>query len=183
MRLFISLPLTKETRDFIGKNSNHLISNMGNEVRLIPDYKWHFTLVFLGNQPEDTFPLEKIIRETAEEFKNPEVKLKKIISAPPGKKPRMVWLVPDNESNKRIAEIKNKLVKELKKEKIEWKEEHRPFNGHITLAKFKPVLINNLPKIEKEINFTYQPSSIHLMSSTLKPTGAEYKTIFKSPFN
>jgi 2'-5' RNA ligase len=183
MRLFISLPLTKEARDFIGKNSNHLISNMGNEARLIPDYKWHFTLVFLGNQPEDIFPLEKIIKETAEEFKSPEVKLKKIISAPPGKKPRMVWLVPDNKSNERIAKIKNKLVKKLKEEKVEWKEEYRPFNGHITLAKFKPLSINKPLKIEKEINFTYQPPSIHLMKSTLKPAGAEYETIFESPFN
>lgn len=182
MRLFIALPLTKEARDFVGKNSKHLFSELGDRAKFIPDYKWHFTLVFLGSQPEDVQPLERAIEEAREEVEKPEIRLSKITYAPPGRKPRMVWLVPDKESNERMAEMKKKLVERLKKENVEWREDKRPFNGHINMAKFEPTFIDELPEIEKKIDFSYKPPSLELIKSTLKPTGAEYETIFKSPF-
>ncbi len=182
MRLFIALPLTKEARDFVGDNSKHLFSKLGDKAKFIPDYKWHFTLVFLGSQPEDTQPLERAIEKTAKEMERPEIRLEKVIYAPPRRKLRMVWLVSDEKSNERMAEINKKLVENLKKEGVEWREDKRPFNGHINLAKFEPTFIDELPEIESRVDFSYKPPSIELMKSTLKPTGAEYETIFEIPF-
>jgi 2'-5' RNA ligase len=183
MRLFIAISLSKKALESVSGKLKEIIPLFGNEVKFTPDYKWHFTLVFLGQQEKEAVDLiKKAIKETVGEFEIPKVTFGKITYGPPGKNPRMIWLGLAEETNVVLAEIKKKLVKNLADENVNWKHDERPYKGHITLARFEPAFIDNLPDIEKELDFSFQPSSIELIKSVLKPTGAEYETIFREDF-
>ena len=183
MRLFIAISLSKKALELVSGKLKEIIPQFGNEVKFTPDYKWHFTLVFLGQQEKEAVDLiKKAIKETVGEFETPKVKFGKITYGPPGKNPRMIWLRLTERTNTVLAEIKKKLVKNLADEDVNWKHNKRPYMGHVTLARFEPTLIDDLPDIEKELDFSFQPSSIELIKSVLKSTGAEYETIFREDF-
>jgi len=162
----------------------YLIENLkpsfDSNFRWPPSKNWHLTLVFLGNQSDEAIiPILESIKETAKNFSAPVIEFEKIIYGPPNKPPRMIWLTGSKETSKIIGEIKNNLENSLVDGGVRFRIENRPFNSHLTLARFQFIPKNfQLPNSlipQLPINFTAE--SIDLMESRLKRTGAEYEVL------
>lgn len=98
----------------------------------------------------------------------------------------MIWLTGTKQTSKILGEIKDKLEDELVKNGVRFKRDKRPFNGHLTLARFQFNFgKSNLPKLDniKEVglpdieNLSFTAKSLDLMESRLKRTGAEYEIL------
>lgn len=183
MRLFISVPLTDETRDYLRQElapvkQKFRISETLNLVKWVPEENWHFTLIFLGEQEEMDMDKIKTALKTFNVVNSTTlnvVHLEKITYGPVGKRPRMVWVTTDKETSKRFEGIKSKLEKALEEQGLKWRKDNRPFNGHITVARIKDT--RGLPEIKKALDFEYQAPSINLMTSTLGGSQAKYECI------
>lgn len=183
MRLFISVPLTDETRDYLRQElapvkQKFRISETLNLVKWVPEENWHFTLIFLGEQEEMDMDKIKTALKTFNVVNSTTlnvVHLEKITYGPVGKRPRMVWVTTDKETSKRFEEIKSKLENALEEQGLKWRKDNRPFNGHITVARIKDT--RGLPEIKKALDFEYQAPSINLMTSTLGGSQAKYECI------
>ena len=111
------------------------------------------------------------------------LKFKKICYGPSHKiPPRLIWL--EIEENAELLKLAQELKKEMTKTGVVTKMENRDFSPHITLGRIKvwqwrKIEPEERPDIEKEIKLEFQVSSVEIMESVLKRTGAEY-TILKS---
>jgi 2'-5' RNA ligase len=217
-RLFIAINLPDGIKNTIEKFvSNFKISvnqrshqrESAAEMRFLPKENWHLTLVFLGYQPDEAIsPILESIKETAKNFPSPAIEFEKIIWAPPGKTPRMIWLCGTKETSKALGEIKKYLDDSLIKNGVGFQKENRLFNTHLTLARFHQTRINadsyadkrgcisaRLPapersdggQVNQHINqrqsaLAFYANSIDLMESHLKRTGAEYEILSKMDF-
>lgn len=194
-RLFVAINLPKEINQKINDIIHDLMAAAGNkDLRWIPTENLHLTISFLGLQPDEAIDkILKSIKETAEEFKCPEIEFEKIILAPSGKKPRMVWLAGSKESSEIINRIKDKLEDSLIDEGVRFRQELRAYNAHINLARFRNIderTLNALKtgiglpagglKIESAIRF--KARSIDLMESESGRSGARYTILSSALF-
>lgn len=205
-RLFIAINLPEEVKqkikEFVGKiqplldDSTSLTT--GGEIRFLKPETWHITITFLGYQPDDTIPAitesMKIIAQN--NFDNLRIDFDKISFGPPGKRPRMIWLIGTNETSKNLALIKNKLEDELVKNGVRFEREKRGLgSAHVTLARFQATRINtDIKRIDADIisvnqrihqresALSFQAQSLDLMESHLKRTGAEYEICSRVDF-
>jgi len=146
-------------------------------VRWTKEESLHLTLVFIGYASDDQIlEICRILKETAAETEPFLIRFKKVILAPPGKPPRMIWV--EGEASQELSELKNKLEEKLLTESTGFNHrETRPIKPHITLARLKTGRWRDLPsppKIEEAFNFEVPVQSIELMESDLKGDGAEY---------
>lgn len=95
----------------------------------------------------------------------------KILFAPPPS-PRLIWL--EGKTPLGLIKLRNDLVKHLGKNR-----EKRPFQSHITIARFKPAEFQSFKyaRIESEIDWQMDTREITLFESKLSPYGAEYTAI------
>lgn len=185
-RIFIAINLKLPVKKIInGKLNNFrqvLSPEIEKEIRFISPTNWHLTVSFLGYQDEDN--LLKIINAiglTAEKFSAPEIAFEKLIYGPPKRTPRMIWLETANKTSKKLSQIKEFLDDNLIKNKVAFRNESRPFSGHLTLARFS-INRQELPLLDEKINLKFLTASLDLMESHLKRSGAEYEVIEKIPF-
>ena len=100
----------------------------------------------------------------------------------------MIWLVGTKETSKILGEIKNHLENELVKNGVKFQRENRPYNAHLTLARFPSAPINaDTISINQFLNqhksvLSFQAQSLDLMESHLKSTGAEYEVLTNLAF-
>lgn len=182
IRLFIAIPVPEEIKSRISDLIAGFegIRGLPQGIRFAPPENWHFTLTFLGYQPEPAAPL---VKETIINFRASqqalklELKFERVIFGPPGPQPRMIWLTSTRETSEKLGKIKKELEDRLEMKGVKWQHELRPYQGHLTLARFPELPRRNLPAIEKEINWQYEAKEINLMKSTLKKTGAEYEVL------
>lgn len=220
-RLFIAINLPQDTKEEIEKILEDLRNyenvparlRMGEvqaggrkyeNIRFLPPENWHLTLTFLGYQPDEAIPsIIKSIKEAISilsrviVLKNGlKVEFEKIIWAPPGRSPRMIWLLGNKKSSEVLSKIKNALEDELIKNNVKFQRETRPYNTHLTLARFHQARINadidadlrglnisvNQRIHQRESALSFQAQSLDLMESQLKRTGAEYQVLASSTF-
>lgn len=171
-RLFISLEIPGPLLKTIGKAAERM--NLPPEIRILHPESWHITLSFLGEQDDgDITRIISAMERTAPEFECPEIVLEKFSLAPPGKKPRMIWLETDAKTSSGLAEIKNVLEENLDENGIRFESEHKRFNGHITLARFRE-LPASVGSINQKAGWGFTAKSLDLFESVLKRSGAEY---------
>jgi len=184
-RLFIAINLSEEIRSGLTR----IITRINADFRWIPPENWHLTLVFLGSQPDEAIiPILEAIKQTAQNFPEPEIEFEKIIFAPPGREPRMIWLLGSKQTSQILGEIKNNLENNLIENGVRFKIENRQFHSHLTLARFNfgmsdtpaNITVVGQPSIKK-LSFTTE--SLDLMESILKPSGAEYEILTRVDFN
>lgn len=141
----------------------------------------HVTLVFLGNTSEKELEdVKNIAREVAKKHKPFSFSLAEIVYGPTEKQPRMIWA--KGETSKELLALQKDLVNALGHQ-----EEH-PFSLHITLARlneweFQRIEQEERPIIYEEISFRVPASSIEIMESKLKRTGAQYSVIESIPLS
>ncbi|MFB6212589.1 MAG: RNA 2',3'-cyclic phosphodiesterase [Candidatus Magasanikbacteria bacterium] len=179
MRLFISLPLNEEAKEKISKSLKSVRAKLrGQKIRYEPPKKWHFTLVFLGNQPKQSLKKIKSGLEKATQNIEPvKVHMNQIMWAPPNSKPRMIWATTSKDTSNQMGAIKGKVREVLESQGLKWDKDNRSYKGHITLARFDPAKVSNLPQISKELEVSFKPQSVHLMESQLSKQGSQYKKI------
>lgn len=147
----------------------------------------HITLAFLGYlSDEEVAKVCQITNEVASRHQPFSINLNKICYGPPKKMPpRMVWVI--GEKSKPLSELKNDLENELSG-KIGFQPENRAFSPHITLARirkweFKSIEPEDRPKVETDLFLSFEVSSIEVMESHLKRTGAEYTILESCPLS
>jgi 2'-5' RNA ligase len=189
-RIFIAINLPTEIKEKIAQiveriNIEKILDD--SSFRWASPDNWHLTISFLGYQPDEAIgPILEAIKETAEEFPAPTVEFEKIIMAPPDKPARMVWLTGSKETSKSLGGIRSYLEDLLIKNGVRFRTENRPFNAHLTLARFQP---NELPgyPINQLSNhpihqLSFTAGSLDLMESHLKRSGAEYEVLSELTF-
>lgn len=197
-RLFIAINLAEEVKRQIIKIIKQISSDKfldKSNFRWISPENWHLTISFLGYQPDEAIePILQSIKETINKYshilKNVGISFERVILAPPNRPPRMIWLLGSQETSKILGQIKNNLENNLIKNGVKFQRENRPYNAHLTLARFQSSLRNyeNLRKYENfqlpnyQLPITFFVQSIDLMESHLKRTGAEYNVLAKLDF-
>jgi len=185
-RLFIAINLTENIKKEIGQIIKELDSkrhfSRQPTLRWLPEQNWHLTLTFLGSQPEESVDaILEAIKSTTLSVKPPIIKFENILFAPPNRTARMIWLTTKNETSEALGKIKNQLEDLLEKNGVKFKKENRKFQGHLTLARFKPSFKKETELLNVEGLFFF-PQSLDLMESKLFQTGAEYAILEKIKF-
>jgi len=187
-RLFLAIKLPQELLAQLHSYQEQLNPKF---FRLVEEDKLHLTLIFLGYVEEEKIKtIQNITLEITKNFQPQSIQFLDIAYGPacagrPNPKfPRLIWL--EGMPNHSLEELKKALEKEFQtKAKIDLKEENRLFLPHITLARIKTSLPNNLPletRINAKMNFSFSPSSLWLMESQLHKEGAQYTDIAEFPF-
>lgn len=152
------------------------------QIRFMPPENWHITLSFLGHQEEtDIDRIKAALEETRKPLVPFEAKLDRLIWGPPGKAPRMIWLLGDGSTSKKLGDVKIRLEDLLRASMVSFEREARQFNAHITLARFDLTLPQPPPTIEKGVNLGFEAKSMDLMESRLGRGGAEYTILEEFP--
>lgn len=159
-------------------------------MRWVGEENWHFTVSFLGAEPESVVPLIKAAMvETASALKNSGplvIDFEKIVYGPtdrPGNSRRMIWLTGASNASQRLGKLKEILEKNLEDQGVAWlRTDHGDFRAHLTLARFEPMDLKTLPSIEQKLDWHYEANSFDLMESHLSRAGARYEKLFGVDF-
>jgi 2'-5' RNA ligase len=194
-RLFLAIKLPQELLAQLHSYQEQLNPQI---FQIVEEDKLHLTLIFLGYVEEEKIKqIQDITLEMTQNFQPQSIQFLETgygPASPAGgpacagrsnpKFPRLIWL--EGFLHQGLEQLKKVLEKELRdKAKIILEKENRSFLPHITLARIKTHLSNNLPsetKINAKINFCFSPSSLWLMESHLKRTGAEYTDLAEFRF-
>jgi len=174
-RLFIAINLPKNIKNNIAAEIEKIRYEFTTDIRFLEPQSWHITLVFLGYQPEESIPdILEAMEESATNFSAPAIELTGINYGPLGKTPRMIWLNGSPATSKSLSPLKDSLENELLDRGVGFKQEHRGFKTHITLARFQSATKKDLPVIERAINWNFSPETLDLMESHLARGSAQY---------
>lgn len=180
-RVFIAINLSESVKKRLAQYQEKF---SGLTARWTKTASLHLTLVFIG-YVTDTEMLEicRVSREVAAKCEPFLVSFEKIILAPIGKKPRMIWL--EGEANDALDKLKNNLEEALLAADSGLRHlENRPMRPHITLARIKQDQWRafDAPSVIGE-NFQAEVAveSIEVMESDLKRDGAEYAALESCP--
>lgn len=180
-RIFIAINLPEKIKKELS-NFERDFSNIPG--RWVKPENLHITLLFLGSIKTENLPkIFETLNSVVSSFSKFKIELEKISFFPPKSfPPRMVWVFIKK------SEILEKLQKELEKKMIKsqipFQKEEKEFAPHITLARikkfeFRRLELEELPKIDEEINLSFEAQSIDVMESHLKRKGPEY-TLLKA---
>ncbi len=182
-RVFVAINLPDDVKNELAAIISKIGDNYNENVRFISRDNWHLTISFLGEQTDDNISsANQAIEGTAKKFMPPNIQFEKIIYGPIGKTPRMIWLVASRRTSDRLGEIKADLEKGLFEAGINFEQEHRQYNAHLTLARFSAVGRESLPPLDIEFDRQFQPASLVLTESHLKRSGAEYEPLAQFDF-
>lgn len=182
-RVFIAVNLPSEIKKSLEKALEKIKPLFGPEARFLSPDNWHLTLEFLAYQDDDSVSrIAQALEAISQEFTQPEVLFEKIVYGPVGKSPRMIWLMSDRETSARLNKIKNALEEELHHQGVRFRQEHRAFQAHLTLARFEETIKGALPPLDIPFDREFEAQSIDLMESHLKRSGAEYDILGQFDF-
>ncbi|MCJ7624210.1 MAG: RNA 2',3'-cyclic phosphodiesterase [Anaerolineaceae bacterium] len=184
-RSFIAIELTA----FIQKRIENAIQEIKKDIpdvfRWAPPKNIHLTLKFLGNVPNTNIvTLSQMLNSQVNRRKSFDLRIGNIGVFPGMNKPRIIWIGVD--APKELFEIQ--LGIETETAKSGFKSENRAFHPHLTIGRIKRDISHqkislaaaNIADLQIGILGTMTVESIHLFQSELKPTGAEYKSLFSA---
>lgn len=138
-RLFISIPIPEEINSALVEYlSPYKKEPIFNDTRWTRTENLHITLVFLGDVREKEIPeLAAILKGICAQTRPFELSLQSITTAPPKKKPRMIWA--NFAKHPEFTDLTNKMKRFLSPFQNE-RPEHDSKDPipHLTLARFKP---------------------------------------------
>ncbi len=163
MRIFIGIKCPEKLKkDFLNwqEKNQHL------SVRFVKPENLHITLISPWYVKDRKEVIEKLKEFKGKSF---EISFSEILYFPPSSY-RMIWA--RGETPHKLLLLQKNLLKHFEKQK-----EKRPFDLHITLARFRPE--NKLAKIKnKKIKWIMNVDEIVLFQSKLSPHGANYEVLY-----
>lgn len=178
MRLFIALNLPEETKEKLEQKKQEIMASFpegtGDRVaKWVKKENLHLTLAFLGEvKNEHLLQICQTIAIIAKSQTTVAVKISGVSYDTAKQPPRLIW------ASCATSEALADLAKALQG----LNGDHKPFAGHITLARVKAWVWRGLnpeerPNIRQELNIDFSVKSVELMESKLKPQGPEYSVI------
>ena len=171
-RIFIAINLPKEVR--------RALANYEQKWADLPA-KWsrpenlHITLAFLGNtSDQELTEVCGLMQQVGERHTPFAISINHIVYGPDAKRPRMIWAV--EERTPQLLALQKDVVDTL------GRSEDKPFSPHLTLARLKAFELQRmeteeLSEVNEEISLSFKVSSLEVMESALKRSGAEYTVV------
>jgi 2'-5' RNA ligase len=198
--MFVALDLPDDARERIVVWQQEAFSGR-RELRLVPPYSLHLTLVFLGYQAERD--VERIAETTFEQRDGGPFELRPtdVVEIPP-RRPRLYALGMED-ADERLGRWQAGLADRLQGAGF-YEPEKRPFWPHLTVARFKQTERHRtggargasgrggrqargpaeqpdpLPELPEELQAPIRAARLTLYSSTLKPQGAVYEALARN---
>lgn len=182
-RIFVAINLSRELIADLARELSRIKEEVNNRnIKWVKPENIHFTLVFLGDTPEDKLQaISYKLQVAAKEFGPFGIKLKNIGVFPNLNQPRIIWIGAES---KELIKIGRAAQSELKKAGL--KIDEKPFKSHLTIGRIKIPDENLKEKLsrlvekyqEKEFG-QFQAKSIEIMESFLFPEGPRYKIVAK----
>ncbi|MBI1984631.1 MAG: RNA 2',3'-cyclic phosphodiesterase [Candidatus Wildermuthbacteria bacterium] len=141
----------------------------------------HLTLVFHGNASDQELEeIKQNAKAIAGKHKPFSLKLSKIVYGPTGKNPKMIWAI--GPESKELLMLQKDLSKSLLGDSVPKLETEQDFSLHITLGRLKEFEFSRIdleerPEINEQIDIEIPVSSVDIMESKLRRSGAEYSVI------
>jgi 2'-5' RNA ligase len=179
LRLFIAVPIPAD----ISRNLEDIISNLkrtGADIKWVKPESIHITLKFLGETDEKRLlEITSAIESLGIKKSGLEVEVKGIGFFPDKKRPRVVW-AGLQENTPFLAESALKIDSAIGT--LGFERENRRFSPHLTIGRFRSnrgltMLIDETEKMKTSSFGSFPIREFNLYSSTLKPSGAEYKVL------
>lgn len=180
MRLFIAVPLSKDTRENISRLQDELKKNMtGEKIRWVVPENIHLTLKFLGEtDPGKVEKISKVMAESIKGLSSSSININSGGVFPSRRRPRILW-VGSIEKNENIITIKKNLDRGLKH--LGFEKEKREFTPHLTIGRVKSIkaMAGSIEAlVSGEINLgEIEVREIQLIESILSPEGAKYEVV------
>ena len=181
MRAFVAIELPQELKSELGKWQKKL-KEMARRARWVRPEGVHLTLKFLG----------EISREKVESVQRSLVRLPRLVPFPAkvegfgffpnAQRPRVFWA--GVEVGPELAALAAEVERCL--ESAGFPREPRPFQPHLTLARFSPsrpqdLLRQEVCRLAGAMIGTFTVESIYLFESKLSSQGAEYLKVARFP--
>lgn len=178
LRLFVAIPVSHR----LASSLSGIIKNIkSREIRWTREENIHITIHFLGYVDKSSVPgIHARLRDAIKDTESFTLSFDKVIFAPPGSEPRMIWALFRDGSNsyEKLAGDVASALGDFSGGAV------RKSTPHVTLARFK------VPTIAKTIELTnprlnkdeLEVNSIELMQSHLSPHGAIYDVVHKYDF-
>lgn len=182
MRLFIAILIPPDLIQRLGKLQTQLKAQLPDPaMRWVAPENFHFTLLFLGEQPEERLPvIEQAMRTAASQVSPFEVVMEGLGVFPNWRRPAVLWVGASagaEPMGRVAATLEQALVGKADK----------PFHAHVTLARIKMERQKSPPttplpdRLQKAVD-RLQPATfgqftathLSLMQSELHPSGSRY---------
>ena len=166
-RIFIALPISEKLQQVILDWEKNFA---GLPVRWLAGKNLHITLV----PPWYEENLEKVknILQGVAGFGEFEISFRRVTFGPDPRRPRLIWT--GGEMPEGLLELYKKVHEVLGREK-----EKRPFQLHLTIARFQPENFSLFPiqKLDEKVDWRDRVDRVVLFESRLSREGADYKVI------
>jgi 2'-5' RNA ligase len=182
VRLFVAIEIPAEVRQALGAAIGRL-EKIGRGARWVRVEGIHLTLKFIGEMPGEKVPaIEESLRE-ARLSAPVEARFRGVGFFPNERHPRVCWAGVEGSPN--LAELAAQVDTRLEKFGVE--RETRPFQPHLTLARFKsddglPRLLEEIRKIERAEFGAVEAREFYLYRSELLRGGARHTKLAAFPF-
>lgn len=179
MRLFIAVPIPADIGGKLGEIINGL-KRTGADVKWVKPESIHITLKFLGETDEKKIPaIVSAIENLSIKSKDLTAEVHGIGFFPDQKRPRVIW-AGLRENKPFLSDAALKIDQALSAHGFE--REKRRFSPHLTIGRFRgnrglQALIFETEKLKAASFGSFPITCFNLYSSTLKPSGAEYKIL------
>ncbi|MCS7064675.1 MAG: RNA 2',3'-cyclic phosphodiesterase [Fimbriimonadales bacterium] len=191
MRLFIAILIPSDLMQQLGRLQAQLKAQLSDPaLRWVAPENFHFTLLFLGEQPEERLPaIEEAMRTAAQQVQPFEVTIEGLGVFPNRQRPSVLW-VGANAGVEPMGRVATTL------ERLLLGRADKPFHAHVTLARIKMTKQKALPatplpdRLQKAME-QLQPATVgqftathlSLMQSELHPSGSRYTELRKVYFH
>ncbi|OGG04986.1 2'-5' RNA ligase [Candidatus Gottesmanbacteria bacterium RBG_16_52_11] len=148
-------------------------------IRFTPADQLHITVLFLGAVERGiSEAVSRQLGQVAETNAPVKLKLRDIITAPPGRPPTMLWAVfNDSDGFIKLAQQARKALQPL----VPAPAAGRPQYAHITVARSRQLLPELLPIRIPEVIGDFRFDDLWLYESELSPRGAVYTPLAGYP--
>ncbi|MDP8240449.1 MAG: RNA 2',3'-cyclic phosphodiesterase [Candidatus Hatepunaea meridiana] len=182
VRAFIALETQESVKRAIREVQDKLRVVSGARVTWVRSVGVHLTLKFLGDvEVSQLSEIEASIRDSASRISPFNITTTNTGGFPNLKKPRVLWLGVDG--GRQLLELQNNIEKAL--EPLGFPMERKKFHPHLTIGRVKSInrdciLAGKMTEFGFQ-KITWEINEVRLMSSILKPDGAEYGIIANIP--
>lgn len=184
MRLFIAILINEELQARSAQLQNRLKPQLASPaIRWVKPESLHFTLRFLGEQPEERLTaIRDSIQEAIQNQPGFEIRLGGLGVFPNFRRPAVLWLGVESGATE-MRTLFQRLEQALTARGFQ--PEPREFHPHLTLARMKA----RVPDLEKVLRSlpadplgSLKVEALSLMKSHLHPEGARYTELERFPF-